>query len=82
MIRRSLLALALAAAPLAAQKPTTAADVRRILSALSADSMEGRGSATVGGARAARFIAAEMKNAGLAPLGDSAGYFQIGRAHV
>lgn len=76
MLRRSLVMLALVAAPLAAQKPTTAADARRILSALAADSMEGRGSATPGGARAARFIASEMKKAGLEPLGDSAGYFQ------
>ena len=48
---------------------------RRLLGALAHDSMEGRGSATIGGARAARFIAAEMKKAGLEPLGDS-GYFQ------
>ena len=83
MLRRFVLPLLIAAvslasalaAPLAAQKPTTPADVRRVLGALAHDSMEGRGSATVGGARAARFIAAEMKKAGLEPLGDS-GYFQ------
>ncbi len=83
MLRRTLVPTLLAvvtlaaplATPLAAQKPTTAADARRILSALAADSMEGRGSATPGGARAARYIAEEMKKAGLQPLGDS-GYFQ------
>ncbi len=83
MLRRFVLPLLIAAvtlasplaSPLAAQKPTTPADVRRVLGALAHDSMEGRGSATVGGARAARFIAAEMKKAGLEPLGDS-GYFQ------
>jgi hypothetical protein len=50
-------------------------EVRRVLSALAADSMEGRGTGTVGGARAARFIADEFRKAGLEPGGDS-GYFQ------
>lgn len=53
----------------------TEADVRRELTVLAADSMEGRGTATAGGARAARFIAAELERAGAAPAGDS-GYFQ------
>ena len=53
----------------------TEAAVRRELSALADDSMEGRGTATAGGARAARFIAAELERAGVAPAGDS-GYFQ------
>src|SRR5436305_1949530 len=51
------------------------AEVCRVLSVLAHDSLEGRGTATVGGARAARFIAAEMRAAGLEPGGDS-GYFQ------
>ena len=55
--------------------PTTPADVRRILSALADDSMEGRASGTPGAQRAARYIAGEMKKIGLEPLGDS-GYFQ------
>ncbi len=50
-------------------------DVRRELFALAADSMEGRGTATPGGARAARFIAGELERFGIAPAGDS-GYFQ------
>ena len=54
---------------------TTPAEVRRILSALADDSMEGRASGTRGGARAARYIGGEMKKIGLEPLGDS-GYFQ------
>jgi hypothetical protein len=53
----------------------TEAAVRRELTALADDSMEGRGTATAGGARAARFIAAELERAGIAPAGDS-GYFQ------
>jgi hypothetical protein len=59
-----------------AQEPgTTPADVRRILSALADDSMEGRASGSRGGQRAARYIGAEMKKIGLEPLGDS-GFFQ------
>ena len=54
---------------------TTPADVRRILSALADDSMEGRASGTPGAQRAARYIGGEMKKIGLVPLGDS-GYFQ------
>lgn len=63
------------ASPLAAQRPTTPASARRILSALADDSMEGRGTGTRGAQRAATFIAGEMKRAGLEPLGDD-GYFQ------
>jgi len=53
----------------------TESDVRRILSSLAADSMEGRGTGTPGALKAAKFIAAEMKALGLQPAGDS-GYFQ------
>ena len=51
------------------------ADVRRILSTLAADSMEGRKAGTRGAARAAAFVAAEMQSIGLVPV-DSKGYFQ------
>ena len=54
---------------------TSPADVRRILSALADDSMEGRASGTRGAQRAARYIGGEMKKIGLEPLGDS-GFFQ------
>jgi hypothetical protein len=50
-------------------------DVRRLLTALSDDSLEGRATGTVGSARAAAIIAAEMRRIGLEPAGDS-GYFQ------
>jgi len=53
----------------------TDADVRRLLGALADDSMEGRGTATRGSARAARFIAAEFARYGVQPAGDS-GFFQ------
>jgi hypothetical protein len=48
---------------------------RMLLSVLADDSMEGRRVATAGEARAARFIAARLREAGLEPAGDS-GYFQ------
>ena len=62
-------------APVQGGSTTTPADVRRILSALADDSMEGRASGTPGAQRAARYIGGEMKKIGLEPLGDS-GYFQ------
>jgi hypothetical protein len=58
--------------------PTAAPSVERtrmLLTALAHDSMEGRRVATRGEARAARFIAARMREAGLEPAGDS-GFFQ------
>ncbi|HVT38662.1 MAG TPA: M20/M25/M40 family metallo-hydrolase [Gemmatimonadaceae bacterium] len=61
--------------PLAAQKPTTPGNVRRLLSGLADDSMQGRATGTPGAWRAARMIAHEMRRIGLAPLGDS-GYYQ------
>ncbi len=74
-LARSFALLLLAPALAAAQRPTTAADVRRILYPLADDSMRGRMTASPGEAMAARFIAAEMQRIGLKPLGDS-GYFQ------
>ena len=50
-------------------------DVRRLLSALADDSLEGRATGTRGSARAAGVIAEEMRRIGLEPAGDS-GYFQ------
>ena len=54
---------------------TTEADVRRLLSALADDSLEGRATGSRGSAKAAAIIAAEMQRIGLTPAGDS-GYFQ------
>jgi len=53
----------------------TDSEVRRLLGAIAADSMEGRGTATPGSARAATFIAAELARYGVQPAGDS-GFFQ------
>jgi hypothetical protein len=69
-----------ATSPPSAAPPSAAADVTLayaggLLSVLADDSMEGRGTATPGGDRAARFIADQMREYGLVPAGDS-GYFQ------
>lgn len=67
------------AGPFAARPKTpvvaTPERTRSLLAALSDDSMLGRRVATLGEARAARFIAARFREAGLEPAGDS-GYFQ------
>ena len=60
---------------IAASAAITDGDVRRLLTALADDSLEGRGTGTRGSARAAAMIASEMRAAGLEPAGDS-GYFQ------
>lgn len=51
-------------------------DVRRDLGILAADSMEGRGTGTPGGARAARWLAEQFRAAGLAPAGDDGTFLQ------
>ena len=56
-------------------EPATEGRTRALLGALSDDSMLGRRVATLGEARAARFIAARFGEAGLEPAGDS-GFFQ------
>ena len=52
-----------------------AEEVREIVGALAADSMEGRRTGTSGSARAARFLAERMRSYGLEPGGDSS-FFQ------
>lgn len=51
-------------------------DIRRDIFILAADSMEGRGTGTRGGDRAARWLAAEFAKAGLQPAGDSGSFLQ------
>ena len=63
-------------APAPNAAPSMAADLRRDLFAFSDDSMLGRSAETPNAARAARFIAARLKEAGIAPAGDSGGYLQ------
>jgi hypothetical protein len=67
----------LCATPAIAQKPTSAADVHRILSVLAADSMEGRATGTPGAQRAARYIAGVLQRLGIEALGDSAFYQRV-----
>lgn len=63
-------------APAPAAPPSMATELRRDLYAFSDDSMLGRSAETPNGARAARFIAAQLEHAGIAPAGDSGGYLQ------
>jgi hypothetical protein len=67
------LLLSTAAAPPA---PPAAADLQTHVLALTAPEMEGRGSGTPGGDRAARYIAAELARIGLRPGGDAGTFFQ------
>lgn len=74
------LAVLLGVVSLSAQSPAGQAgkdrlNVERLLRTLAHDTMEGRGTATVGEERASRFIAAEMQRIGLEPMGDE-GFFQ------
>jgi len=50
--------------------------IREIVKALSADDMQGRGTAQPGGDKAAQFIADKFAKLGLKPLGDKGSYFQ------
>jgi hypothetical protein len=69
-------ACARAGGPSPGAEPTVAPDeVREIVSALAADSMEGRRTGTPGSARASRFLADRMRRYGIQPAGDS-GYLQ------
>lgn len=63
-------------------EPSSPERVRFLLSALAHDSMEGRGTGAPGSARAARFIANRMREAGLQPAGDSGFYQRIPLAMV
>ncbi|MEO6211357.1 MAG: M28 family peptidase [Gemmatimonadaceae bacterium] len=63
-------------APAPAGPPTMAEDLHRDLYAFADDSMLGRSAETTSGARAARWIAAQLRAAGIAPAGDSGGYLQ------
>ena len=63
-------------APARKVEPTMEEDLRRDLYAFANDSMLGRSAETPNAARAARFIAAKLETAGIAPAGDSGGYLQ------
>ncbi len=66
---------AMPAASISQGTQVTESDVRRLMSALADDSLEGRGTGTRGSAAAARIIANEFRAIGLEPAGDS-GFFQ------
>jgi hypothetical protein len=73
-----LLVAQLVAAPLGAQADDSvaAADVRRHITVLAHDSLRGRGTPSAGLERAARYVAAGLRRAGLRPLGDSGTFIQ------
>jgi hypothetical protein len=77
MTRRHLgaLALLLVAVPVAAQRATRPDDARRLIAAISDDSLQGRYTGSAGAMKAARIIAGAMRAAGLEPAGDD-GFFQ------
>jgi Zn-dependent M28 family amino/carboxypeptidase len=50
--------------------------IREVVNALSADDMEGRGTAQPGGDKAATYIADRFQKLGLTPLGEKNSYFQ------
>jgi hypothetical protein len=62
-------------APAATIEPITESNIRRVLSVLAADSMEGRYTGSRGAYKAAAFLTREMAAIGLKPTGDS-GYYQ------
>lgn len=77
------LLLLVLAVPLSAQTPADraaqgvdSASYRAHLEFLSSDLLEGRGTATRGGALASLYIATQFQRLGLQPMGDSGTYFQ------
>jgi hypothetical protein len=71
-----LLSLVLPAVAAAARPGLGAADLLAHVTALTAPEMEGRGSGTPGGDRAARYIADVLARAGLRPGGEGGTFFQ------
>jgi hypothetical protein len=67
---------ALSAAETRAEKAVRAETIRDVTVALSAPEMEGRGTATPGGERAAHYIADRFAKLGLKPAGENGTYFQ------
>jgi len=68
----------------AVDDPTPGLSVERILGhlrALGSDAMEGRGTGTPGGERAAAYLETRMAEIGLEPLGDDGGYRQAVPMH-
>ena len=69
-----------ACGPAGAPAPTPMAsdqEVRAIVGALAADSMEGRKTGTPGAARAARFLAERLRSYGVEPGGDSSYFHRV-----
>ncbi|HET8532742.1 MAG TPA: M28 family peptidase [Methylomirabilota bacterium] len=71
-----LLLLLLSTAAVASAPRLAAGDLQAHVVALTAPAMEGRGSGTPGGDRAARYIADVLQRAGLRPGGEAGSFFQ------
>jgi hypothetical protein len=87
VFRRLLLLAALAGGATRGSAPIDPAELRASIHVLASPALEGRGTGTEGGDRAARYVAGEFRAAGLKPLGtdradapdaplDGTGYFQ------
>src|SRR6266508_2294060 len=79
--RQQQLAAAVSQSSLTAEEQILGASVKRetikeVVSALSADEMQGRGTMQPGGDKAASYIADRFAKLGLKPLGDKDSYFQ------
>lgn len=69
-------AVALSAAETGLAERIKADNIRTYVTALSADDMQGRGTAQPGGDKAAQYIADQFARLKLKPLGEKGGYFQ------
>ncbi|HEX6573413.1 MAG TPA: M28 family peptidase [Gemmatimonadaceae bacterium] len=69
-------AVATQASPVTSTEAITESDVRRILSTLAADSMEGRYTGSRGANKAAAFIVRELESLGVKPAGDDGTFLQ------
>ncbi|HUR28686.1 MAG TPA: M28 family peptidase [Planctomycetota bacterium] len=63
-------------APAPSSAAITASDLRRQVSTLASDAMQGRATGSPEAMEAARYLAAEMKRMGVEPAGESGTYFQ------
>lgn len=67
---------ALAAVPALAAPQITAGDVTAHVRYLASDELQGRGSGTPGGEKAAEYLASQFRKIGLKPAGEKGSYFQ------
>jgi Zn-dependent M28 family amino/carboxypeptidase len=76
LLLASLLAVSTLSATAQTKKAVSGATVKRVLTALAADDMQGRPTAGPGNLKAAQFLAGEFKRIGLEPLPGATGFMQ------